>query len=65
MNAALRRGPGCFRVDLKAHGWVAHAVFVISSGVAGLAIVPPDACWVTLKNGWRRRKTPSSGWLFP
>jgi hypothetical protein len=37
------------RFDLRADGWVAYAVFIMSSGVAGLAIVLLDACSVMLK----------------
>ena len=36
------------RFDLRADNWAAYAVFVISSGAIGLAIVLLDACSVAL-----------------
>jgi hypothetical protein len=36
------------RFELRADGWVPHAVFISASGVIGLALVLLDACSVML-----------------
>ena len=36
------------RFSLRADDWIAYAVFILSSGGAGLAIVLLDACSVAL-----------------
>ena len=59
------------RFDLRADGWVAYAVFVISSGAAGLAIVLLNACSVALKrdpylgltHGWRATPRNALVWM--
>jgi hypothetical protein len=37
------------RFELRADSWVAYAVFIIASGVIGLALVLLDACSVMLR----------------
>jgi hypothetical protein len=46
----LAEALGAFlRFDLRADGWPAYAVFVVASGLIGLAIVLLDACSVALR----------------